>query len=293
MHLTAFSLQWFNRIRFPALSRWVAASVLGALLPFGSLAAATVKVSSLDIAGAVQKAGSDEASAVFQKEELPQIAQLINTQLGESVSFGKQTAFSLDPTKLKLATDSTARVYFVGEGAGYQNTLGFNALSGGSTTGKSIVSKSSLLIFPNASSTVSTYDPASNARRTSSAPLLPGDFVDLGKFDAGTTLDFFLIADGASGGTTSYAASASRNPDQLNHVVAFVLPDSPFLIIAFEDMLGGGDRDYNDVVFAVDIGAINLERLISTPEPGTWAIMLGCLSWVVFTQRRRSLSAAA
>lgn len=101
-------------------------------------------------------------------------------------------------------------------------------------------------------------------------------------------MDFFVIANGAGGGTNAYSAPATRNPDQLDHVVSFVLPDSPYLIIGFEDLFGGGDRDYNDVVFAVDIGAANLQRLISTPEPGTLAILLGCLSWVVFSTRRRA-----
>ena len=212
----------------------------------------------------------------------------MNTQLSENLTFNDQAALSLDPTKLLLATDSTARIYFVGEGAGYRNTLGFNALAAGSTTPTSAVTEDSQLIFPDSSSSVSTYDPDSNAARWSRAPLLPGDFVDLGTFSAGTTLDFFIIANGAGGGRNTYTASATRNPDQLDHVVSFVLPDSPYLIIGFEDLFGGGDKDYNDLVFAVDIGAANLQRLISTPEPGTWAILLGCLGWVVFSVRRRS-----
>ncbi len=247
----------------------------------------TARPFGLDIVDKVQTAGSDGDAEAFLKT-LPSITQLLNTQLGEKLSFNNQTAFSLDPSKLLLATESTARVYFIGEGAGYRNTLGLNALPAGSSTPTSIISKSSELIFPDSSSTVSTYDPAANARRTSTAPLLPGDFVDLGTFSAGTTLDFFLIANGANGGTTSYSASATRNPDQINHVVSFVLPDSPYLIIGFEDLFGGGDKDFNDLVFAVDIGSINLQRLISTPEPGTWAIMLGCLGWVLWSMRRRS-----
>lgn len=241
----------------------------------------------LDITAPVQLAGSDEASQAFQ-ETLPSITQLLNTQLSENLSFNDQAAMSLDPTKLLLATESTARIYFIGEGAGYRNTLGYNALPAGSPTPDAGITADSELIFPDASSSVSTYDPDSNARRWFGAPLLPGDFVDLGTFAAGTTLDFFVISNGASGGTNTYSALATRNPDQIDHVVSFVLPDSPYLIIGFEDLFGGGDRDYNDLVFAVDIGAANLQRLISTPEPGTWTIMLGCLSWVVFSVRRRA-----
>jgi hypothetical protein len=242
---------------------------------------------SLDIVAPVNLAASDEASKAFAIDTLPKISDLLNTKLGESVSFNNQTAYSLDPTKLLLATDSTARVYFVGEGAGYRNTLGFNALPPGSSTPKTVVTADSALIFPDVSSSVSSFDPANKAKRSKKEPLLPGDFVDLGKFEAGTTLDFFTIADGANGGRYAYSAPASRNPDQLDHVVSFVLPDSPYLIIGFEDIFGGGDKDFNDVVFAVDIGAANLQKLISTPEPATWMTMMGCLAWVVMTTRRR------
>lgn len=241
----------------------------------------------LDIAAPVQLAGSDEASAEFQTDALPGITKLLNTQLGEAVNFNNQTAYSLDPTKLLLATESTARVYFIGEGAGYHNTLGFNALPAGSPTPETVVTADSALIFPDASSSVSSFDPSNKAKRSKKEPLLPGDFVDLGTFEAGTTLDFFVIANGASGGTDAYAAPATRNPDQLDHVVSFVLPDSPYLIIGFEDLFGGGDKDYNDVIFAVDIGAANLQKLISTPEPAAWMTMFGCLAWVIVSTRRR------
>jgi len=85
----------------------------------------------------------------------------------------------------------------------------------------------------------------------------------------------FEIEDGKI--TTVYI---TRNPDKLDHVVAFALPDSPYLIIAFEDMYGGGDRDYNDVIFALDIGRANIQNLISTPEPQTWAILAGFLGTI-------------
>jgi hypothetical protein len=99
-------------------------------------------------------------------------------------------------------------------------------------------------------------------------------------------LDFFLIANGAGSGNSIWTASAARNSDGINHVVAFALPGSPYLIMAFEDMLGGGDRDYNDVIFAVDIGAINVQRLLSTPEPAAWASVIA-LGAVAYLWRRR------
>ena len=61
----------------------------------------------------------------------------------------------------------------------------------------------------------------------------------------GTKLDFFLIADGANGGTNVFSTNSSLNKDGVNHVMsyAFAVPGSSYLLISFEDMYGGGDRD--------------------------------------------------
>ena len=131
---------------------------------------------------------------------------------------------------------------------------------------------------------MSTYDPKSTVKRTSNEPLLPGDFVNLGKMEGGTLLDFFIVANGAKGGKTTFSTQKSVNPDGINHVVsfAFAMKDSPYLVLGFEDLMGGGDRDFNDLIFAVDIGAVNVGALTATPEPATCATMaaflgLGCV----------------
>lgn len=85
------------------------------------------------------------------------------------------------------------------------------------------------------------------------------------------------------------------NPDGINHVVSFAyaMKDSPYLILGFEDLYGGGDRDFNDLLFAVDIGAINVAALTGTPEPGTWAIMGTFLGLGVCWKRRQDARATA
>ncbi len=236
----------------------------------------------LQMAGDVYMAASDAASLDFYQNALPDISNLLGQTLSESQILD-DSAFLLDPTKLDLATDSDVRVYFIGEGAGYQNTLGIN------TTGQGISNGNPQLIFPNSSST-QNYSASMdiNSGRTSSAPLLPGDFVDLGEQSAGTTLDFFLIADGASGGHKVYTADASTNPDGINHVISFAYaePGSSYLIIGFEDLYGGGDRDFNDLLFAVDIGAANVAALTATPEPGS-LLLIATLTGMVFWTKRR------
>lgn len=240
----------------------------------------------LPLVGPVYEAASDDRSATFQKMVLPDVTALLKGTLSESKKVN-DASYLLDPSKLTLKTQADVRVYFIGEGAGYQNTLGFNA------TGVGVSSGDPMLIFPNASSSASTFDPSSKLVRTTSAPLLPGDFSDLGRFSAGTKLDFFLIANGALGGKYVYTTEASSNPDRINHVVSFAyaMKDSPYLIIGFEDLYGGGDRDFNDLLFAVDIGAVNVRAL--TPEPGTWLTLGSFLGLGVWLRQRRANSATA
>jgi hypothetical protein len=81
-------------------------------------------------------------------------------------------------------------------------------------------------------------------------------------------------------------------------VIAFAMEDSPYLLIGFEDLFGGGDRDFNDLLFAVDIGeqnVKNLQALVATPEPSSiaLAIGLGAIVWGIKRKEdaKRSLKA--
>ena len=237
----------------------------------------------LAIADRVGLAGSDARSANFQANVLPNMNRLIIANLAEkrSISNGANPGglVALDPAKLTLNVASDVRVYFVGEGAGYHNSLGFNTGGGGVTSG------SPLLLFPDSSSPVLYWSSSSSQTRTASEPLFPGDFVEMGRFGAGTKLDFFLIANGAKGGKDIYSTDDRENRDRIGHVVAFAQADNPYLLIGFEDMYGGGDNDFNDMLFAVDIGDQASASLIRSaslngvpaPEPGwTWLVVLGC-----------------
>lgn len=241
---------------------------------------------SLDITAPVQIAASDAASKIFQTEVLPGMLDLVNKNLGEyrTQSDKDLAAISLDPSKLVLNSDATARVYFLGEGAGNRNSLGI------STTGGGPLSEDAALIFPDASSPAG-YAGSGSLIRTSREPLLAGDFVDLGTFKAGTALDFFLIANGAVGGGEAFSTNLSLNKDGVVHAVSLAPNGSAYLIIGFEDLNGGGDRDYNDLVFAVEIGKNNVSQLagLGAPEP---SLAAGCLlataALLGFSRRRHT-----
>jgi len=209
-----------------------------------------------DIWDQVQLTGSDARAAEFNQNYLPYFLEFIDTRLGERNEFTDREGFKLDASRLFLrtASDRPIRIYFVHEGAGYHNTLGLSKTLAGSPTmgpGK--------IVFPDASFR-GTY---STAPRTTSEPLRVGDFVELDNGAPGLQLDFFLIANGAQGGQNVWFNDTNRNWDGKLHVVAFLLPNSPYVLIGFEDLPHGGDLDYNDCLFVIDIGEQNAENLFS------------------------------
>lgn len=231
----------------------------------------------LNIIDKVRVGGSDSASQEFKNNDLPILKQFCNTNLreGTPMSNSNVALHRIDPSRLFLNTAVDLRCYFVGEGAGYHNSLGFNTREGDSST----FGKDPKLIFPDASEGNS---------RTSSEPLKAGDFVNMGKVKANTQLNFFLMADAVNGGKNAYSTN-HQNPDGLVHAVAFTMPGTPYLLIAFEDLFGGGDRDYNDAVFTLDIGRANVDHL-SSPEPATWLTLGGALGLAAWKRRRRSVA---
>jgi hypothetical protein len=59
--------------------------------------------------------------------------------------------------------------------------------------------------------------------------------------------------------------------------------------VAFEDLLGGGDLNYNDLDFVfTNVGVSN-----AVPEPAVWAMMIAGFGLVGYAARRRTTAVAA
>lgn len=231
----------------------------------------------LEIVDHVRVRNSDRRAKDFRKDFLKDFSRLDSQSLSRSITHGNQTSVLVDPSKIRLQHDYDTRVYFVNSSSAYHNTLGFNTSGGG------IGSGNPQLIFPDASSR--------SRNRSRNQTLRSGDFVNLGTTKAGTKLDFFLIADGARGGTNVFSTEDSVNPDGIRHVMshAQIFSDSPYLMLAFEDLYGGGDEDYNDLIVAIDVGQENVKSLVKTigaPEPGAFVSLIMFVG-VVFELRRR------
>jgi hypothetical protein len=237
----------------------------------------------LDPIANVELAGSDTQAMDFSENALPDLQDAVNNTLTENQPLDI-TSIALDPNDLRLTENSDVRVYFVGEGAGYRNSFGVYT---GDSTDK--LSGDASLIFPDASTSGSYLNPTESEYRSRRAPVAEGDFVDLGNFEADTQLNLFLIANGANGGKTTFYTDGSLNPDGIEHFVVLATPDSPYLLVGAEDLLGGGDEDYNDIVVAIDVGVQNAKQLISkaAPLPGPIAALLGPLAWMAWAGFRR------
>lgn len=125
-----------------------------------------------------------------------------------------------------------------------------------------------------------------------------GDAVNLGSFSAGTALSFRLQV--LDTGRDYFTGSASGNPDQLPHArvtpwVADIKIPLDGLLVGFEDIFGGGDRDYDDhefVLTGVNVASPTLfastisdppapapppAPVTTIPEPATFLLLSGAL----------------
>jgi len=113
-----------------------------------------------------------------------------------------------------------------------------------------------------------------------------GASFNFGHADAGDALVFF-IRDLSTG--NNFYSKTSLNADLFNHAYAtpygggdFGIPAGTF--VAFEDILGGGDKDYNDETFVFQ----NVrDTKGGVPEPATWAMMLTGFGAAGAMMRRR------
>lgn len=239
----------------------------------------------------------------YFQEALPSLAPFVGKE-ARQLDPNEIEFRTLDEAILKLKYANDVKVYFLGETAGgYRNRLDF-ATSGTKTTaqtkifGDTSCSPSQSGSLANFSDYCQNPNGAVAGRSVQDSPLNVGDWVSLGQFGAGTVFDFSLISNWINGGISGtdvrtgqtvagqFRANAKDNPDGKQHAMSYFYKD--LLILAFEDLWGGGDKDFNDTVFAIDFGRANNRHIagVSTPEP-TMLLGLGALGLGLAARKRR------
>lgn len=109
-----------------------------------------------------------------------------------------------------------------------------------------------------------------------------GDSVNLGSFAAGTELKFYIEV--VNTGDVFFTGPGSRNPDGLAHAVVVSEWQPGETFVGFEDLLGGGDEDYDDLKFS-------FTNTTSTPSPvplpAAGLLLVGGLGGLAALRRKR------
>jgi hypothetical protein len=155
-----------------------------------------------------------------------------------------------------VATDANVTATYMGSDAGYINSLFLHA-------------------------------PGADARFLFSKGSPVGSTIDLGWFAAGTELTFRLEV--WNTGQQFFTGAGSVNPDGLAHALAVTTFDAELRLfvteVGFEDLFGGGDRDYNDFMFRLT----NVyDPPPAIPEPGTLALLGLGLAGIGVLRRRKT-----
>ncbi len=179
---------------------------------------------------------------------------MINEALPESYpvpDFNPHYISSGYDTDVRTNAQTDIWVTFVGEGAGYKNTLGFYTYDSNQPTPTAPAPEEITIVFPN----VSAID--------SGGGLRIGDKVKIGSFPPNTGIGWVLLADAWSDGCVDTGLwqlysnadyNPENNPDLRPHNVLLCDPNNERIILGFEDIrrdYSSCDEDFNDALFYI------------------------------------------
>ncbi|MEM7778558.1 MAG: calcium-binding protein [Pseudomonadota bacterium] len=221
----------------------------------------------------------------------------IDGEGGDDLLFGNSSAGGdIDLEKFRISQDVTATVTFLGETAGYRNVLGVYKIADDGTvydvevlfenaslkgSGGSLVGGESsvelelsegdqlgFFVVPNGYSQRGMKDVLTTENVTYKLVDSNGDPANATSGESMTLVQ--VDAEGnetpikSQYGTEIFHSVTEPNSDDIAHAHASVDTQSGTVKIGFEDLLGGGDNDFDDSIFQIDIGVTNAALL---PRP--------------------------
>ncbi len=175
-------------------------------------------------------------------------------------------------TNLNITKTSDVWITFVSEGAGYTNTLGFYKFPTNSPPQSLGDIDSIKIVIPNAS------------LQGSGGTMRSGDKINIGRYDAGTSIGFVLLQNAWSSSSHTVNTNATKffADDALNnestllkrHTVLLNDVTHHLFLYGFEDLTrtgGGSDDDFNDMVFYATsntVDAISTDNVKPIDHPG-------------------------
>jgi hypothetical protein len=124
----------------------------------------------------------------------------------------------------------------------------------------------------------------SNSLILNNQTAVPNTQFNLGSFAANTLLTFKMTV--TNTGFSFFTGEASLNPDGFNHALFNKEAGEP-LIVGFEDILGGGDKDYNDLVFSLT-NVYSATGPTPVPEPESFAMLAAGLLLIRLAKNRKA-----
>jgi hypothetical protein len=206
-------------------------------------AASAIAPGDLPSAGPVHSGGDAEFLALVPTLE----AQFSNVSPSDEAGAG-----FFNP-QFHMSSDTTMRVYVLSHDSAYPDAFGYTRVAGDISTGVTIFADTS--------------------------GLAQGDYVDVTGVDIFNG-SFIAMTNHAVGGGDLFWGEYWMNGDGLSHIQAAGPVTGAWWVLALDDQLGGGDRDWNDLRLAVHF-------FVATPEPTTWALIAGFAGIAAWLWRRQ------
>lgn len=111
-----------------------------------------------------------------------------------------------------------------------------------------------------------------------------GKTYSLGSFQAGAEIVFSYFINNT--GDTFLSGAAIKNADNTAHTAYDQIGSN--ILVGFEDIAFGGDKDYNDLIFSVSNVSIGNPLVSPVPEPEIVSMLAVGLMLVGFSMRKKS-----